>query len=297
MIRILHFSDVHVQEPFTALSARDLLNKRLLAAGNLWLTRGRFFREVPQKLAALAAFAEQEHIDLSLCTGDYTAMGTEAEYRRARAATAPLTARPLGGVAVPGNHDLYLPDTVRTSRFERHFGDLLKSDLPELAVDGPYPFVRLFGEHLAIVGVNSAKPNSNPFSSSGYVPVHQLAGLKRVLLDARVKDRFVIVMTHYGIVKRDGSPDSDHHGLKNWQELARACNRARLILVHGHIHGRYYHRASDEHPWLFCAGSTTHMGREGGWVYEVEADETRAIPLFWTGDSYALDAGAAVRVV
>src|SRR5262249_21315840 len=143
----------------------------------LWLMRGRFFREVPQKLAALGHFARAEAIDLALCSGDYTAIGTHAELKSARAAIAPLTELPHGYVTVPGNHDLYAKDALRDGRFERYFGDLQRSDFPEHAIDGGYPFVRLIGSELAVVGVNSARPNS-VVSSAGRVPDAQVAALE-----------------------------------------------------------------------------------------------------------------------
>lgn len=35
-------------------------------------------------------------------------------------------------------------------------------------VDGPWPLLRLIGENLAVVGVNSARPNPLPWRSSGH---------------------------------------------------------------------------------------------------------------------------------
>jgi 3',5'-cyclic AMP phosphodiesterase CpdA len=295
VIRVLHFSDVHVQEAMTAMPASELLGKRLLAAGNLWLVRGRLFRDAPLKLRALADFAAREHVDASICTGDYTAVGSEAEYAAARRAMEPFLRAPLGFFTVPGNHDLYLADTVRHARFERHFGDLLASELPELSVDGAFPFVRRVGEELAIIGVNSAHPNPNPFSSSGSVPPAQLAALERILAHPSLVGRWVFVITHYGILRADGQPDSAHHGLDDAEALLRICSRPRLALLHGHIHHRFHHPASPQHPWLFCAGSATHRDREGLWMYELEAARIRAIPGRWDQDRYVLERDRAVE--
>lgn len=288
-MRVLHFSDVHVQEAISAMPVAELMGKRLLAAGNLWLTRGRLFREVPDKLRALADFARAEHADFVVCTGDYTALGTEAEYVSARSAMEPFTRAPLGFSTVPGNHDLYLADTLREQRFERHFGELLKSDLPEFVVDGLFPHVRLVGDQLAVVGVNSAKPNPSPFSSAGEVPAGQLAALERLLDHPALAQRWIFVITHYGILRRDGKPDSAHHGLANAHDLLRICTRPRVALLHGHIHHRFSHSPTREHPWLFCSGSATHRGREGLWVYEFEGARVRAIPGQWDRDRYKLE--------
>ncbi len=77
MIRVLHFSDVHVQEDVLRMPPGELLGKRTLALGTLLLTRGRLFKESVPKLAALARFAEAEQVDFAISTGDYTALGTE----------------------------------------------------------------------------------------------------------------------------------------------------------------------------------------------------------------------------
>lgn len=288
-MRVLHFSDVHVQEAVSAMPVSELMGKRLLAAGNLWLTRGRLFREVPDKLRALAEFAGAERVDGVICTGDYTALGSEAEYAAARSAMEPFIRAPLGFCTVPGNHDLYLADTLRERRFERHFGDLLTSDLPGTAVDGLFPFVRLVGEQLAVVGINSAKPNPNPFSSAGEVPPAQLAALERLLGHPALAQRWTFVITHYGFLRADGKPDSAHHGLTNAHDLLRICTRPRVALLHGHIHHRFAHAPTNEHPWLFCSGSATHRGREGLWVYEFEGARVRAIPGQWDRKSYKLE--------
>lgn len=296
MIRVLHFSDVHVQEPMRAMPVAELMTKRLLAAGNLWLRRGKLFRDAPEKLAELARFAERERVDAVICTGDYTAVGSEAEYASARVAIEPFTRARLGFFTLPGNHDLYLHDTLRDARWERHFGALQKSDLPELAVDGVYPFVRFVGDELCVIGVNSARPNPHPLRSSGRVPDAQLEALARALDHARVRERFVLVMTHYGPFRRDGSPDSEHHGLDNAEALLRTCARPRVALVHGHIHHGYAHAAQDRRPWLFCAGSATHRGREAIWLYELERGTVSAVPGRFDGGAYVLAESERVQV-
>lgn len=296
MIRILHFSDVHVQDSFGTMPMGELIGKRLLAAGNLWLKRGRLFRDAQQKLGALVRLAHAERVDLALCTGDYTAVGSEAEYAKARTAIEPLTRLPLGLCTVPGNHDLYLADTLREARFERHFGDLTRGEWPDAVADGAFPFVRLVGEGLAVVGVNSAKPNPNPFSSSGLVSASQLAALERILGDDRLRGRWVLVMTHYGILRRDGKPDSAHHGLENAAAFLRLLARPGVLLVHGHIHHRFHHRPNAEQPWLFCAGSATQRDREGLWLYELEGHHLRAIPGRWNGADYVLETGEVVEL-
>jgi 3',5'-cyclic AMP phosphodiesterase CpdA len=293
MLRVLHFSDVHVDVPLPAMPLRELLvPKRLLGAANLVLRRKAWFSASRDKLAALARFAEREAIDLAICTGDYTALGTAAELTAARAAIAGLTSRPAGYVTVPGNHDLYVNDSVRDGRFERIFADLLKSDAPEAAVDGPWPLVRFVGDALAVIALNSARPNPQLWRSSGRIPDAQLEALSALLSEPRIHERTVLVITHYAPRRADGSPDKKLHGLDNADALLEACARApRCAVLHGHIHHRY-HVVTSSGVALFGAGSATQAGREAFWVYELEGAQLRATPGHFRDDGYALDYGA-----
>jgi 3',5'-cyclic AMP phosphodiesterase CpdA len=294
MIRVLHFSDVHVDVPLSQMPLRDLLvPKRMLGAANLELRRRRHFRQAREKLAELARFADREAIDLAICTGDYTALGTEPEMLAARAAVDALTKRPLGFVTVPGNHDIYVDDAAH-AKFARVFAELLTSDLPEHAVDGAFPLVRFIGDDLAVIAVNSARPNPQLWRSSGRIPDAQLAALGRVLEDERVSSRFVLLITHYAPRRADGTPDKKSHGLDNADELLALCERVtRGAILHGHIH-RHYHVLGPAGQKLFGAGSATQEHREGIWVLELDADGATAIPGTWNGTSYVLDRSASV---
>jgi 3',5'-cyclic AMP phosphodiesterase CpdA len=295
-MRVLHLSDVHVTVPFMALPWRQMLNKRFVGAGNLLLRRAREFREARAKLASLTRFADEHAVDLVICTGDYTALGTEPELVAARQAIAPLTHRPRGYVTVPGNHDIYLDDVLRDGRFERHFGDLLKSDLPEHCVDGVWPIVRLVGEHMAVIAVNSARPNPVVWHSNGAIPQLQIAALERLCADPRLAERFVFVITHYAPRRPDATADHPRHGLDNADALLHACRGlTRGALLHGHIHRRFQLQLPELALRIFGAGSTTCQGREGLWLFDVDdARAARAVPGRWQDDHYVLEDAAAV---
>jgi len=295
---VLHFSDVHVEAPLAGVPWMEILNKRLLGIANLRLRRGRHFQRVLEKLEALIRFSRRERVDLVLCTGDYTALGLEPELKAARVAIEPFTLAPLGYVTVPGNHDVYLVDPGHGRRFDRYFGDLLRTDLPELAIDGVWPMVRLVNEDIAVVAVDSARPNPQPWRSSGRIPDAQLEALERIVRDDRIARRFVFVMTHYALRLRDGSRDKPWHGLENADALLRICAPLRGAIVHGHVHWRYDLRIPGIGPHVFGAGSATHEGREGIWLFEIEPAERtfRALPGRWTEGGYVLDVGSAIDV-
>ena len=287
-MRVLHFTDVHVPTPFNLIPWRELLNKRMLGALNTRLRRLHKFAGASEKLHQLADFRREQGADLVLCTGDYTVLGSEAEYAVAKAAVAPLMQAPLGYVHVPGNHDLYLPDTVEQRRFERTFPESFVSDLPEFCADGPWPFVRLFGDSVAVVGVNSARPNPQVWRSSGRVPSDQVAMLPRILSSEKVAKRFVFVITHYGVRRADGTRDSALHGMENADELLLACSVMRRgALLHGHIHHCYHLEIDGLH--VFNAGSSTYAGREGVWLFDVGGHGTTATRARFADGRYVLD--------
>ncbi|HEY8428640.1 MAG TPA: metallophosphoesterase [Sandaracinaceae bacterium] len=289
MIRALHISDVHVDVPFARIPWRAWLGKRLLGGGNLWLRRGRYFRRTREKLAALERFRAEQGAELVLCTGDYTALGTEPELAAAREAIDPLTRGRLGFVTVPGNHDVYVNDAL--GRFEAIFAELLGTDLPQYRADAHWPIVRLIGDSVAVVAVNSARPNPQPWRSSGLVPAAQLDALARILRDPRVRERFVFVITHYAPRLADGRPDRYTHGLVNADALLAVCADLPYgAILHGHVHRCFTVRVPGVSPPLFSAGSTTQEGREGLWLFEIDGEGMRAVRGAWDGARYVLTA-------
>ncbi len=283
-MRFLHFSDVHLEDGFGGVPWREMFSKRLIGFANLALRRRRKYRDNERKMASLAALIGQLDVDVVLCSGDYTAFGTDREFAYARRFIEPFFRAPLGFVSVPGNHDVYVADAV--GRWERHFPELLVSDIPELQVDGHWPLVKLFGEHVAVVCVNSARPNTL-LLSSGRVPDRQIEALRPTLEHAKVQGRFVFLMTHYAPRLPDGQPDHARHGLENADALLAAlADVKRGALVHGHVHHCFHVRVPETPVVLFDAGSTTMAGREGFWLYDVSPTEAWATPGRWTGEQY-----------
>ncbi|MBX9603738.1 MAG: metallophosphoesterase [Bryobacteraceae bacterium] len=289
-MRVLHFSDIHLGVPLGEVPWGDWPGKRLIGAAHLLMGRRRTFSRVKQKMVELDRFRVENAVDLILCTGDFTALGTDPELADARLAVHPLMAAPLGFIAIPGNHDVYMPDGVRDRRFERHFGDTLASDLADYKVDAHWPVIRLIGENAAVVAVNSARPNPNPWKASGRIPVSQLDALARALDDPRLRDRFVFVLTHYAPRLKDGSPDRYTHGLRNADEFLAVCRGIRRgAILFGHVHECYSVRLPDNPAPLFCAGSATQDFVEGFWCFDVNGTRAAARRGRWDGAHYALD--------
>ncbi|MEO0322635.1 MAG: metallophosphoesterase [Myxococcota bacterium] len=286
-MKLLHVSDLHLEDGFAGVPRRLFANKRFAGYLNLRLKRRRHFAEAAKKVALLAELARAERVDAVLCSGDYTALGTGPEIAYARTAVQVLVDASPAFTTVPGNHDVYLPDAL--GMFEREFGELMLSDLPSYAVDGPYPHVRLLGDHVAVASVNSARPNPPVTRSSGRIPDAQLVALGRVLANERVRDRFVFVMTHYAARLWNGKPDSRSHGLDNADAFLAACAGLRRgALVHGHVHRCYRVRVPECPVPLFSAGSSTQAHGEGLWLYDVGPEHASARQGRFEGGRYVL---------
>ena len=289
-MRVLHISDVHVTVSLPELPWREMVNKRLLGALNYKVRRHRQFQHAAAKLAALAEFARRENVELVICTGDYTALGTEPEFVAARAAISGLAEAVGGYVTVPGNHDIYLQDAVAARRFERHFDAFLHSDaVADAAVDGPWPLVRLIGDDVAVVAVNSARPNPQVWRSSGRIPELQLRALARLLASPELTRRFVFVITHYAPRRPDGTPDHFTHGLENADAFLDACRALqRGAILHGHLHHRFRLALPQLGAEIFGAGSSTCEHREGLWLFDVTRGGLTATPGRYVDGRYVV---------
>lgn len=291
-MRVLLFSDVHLDIPLRRIPRREWLGKRAIGGANLALFRRNNFADVAEKVQELVRFQQEQAVDLVLSAGDFTLLGTEPEYAAARNALAPMYAAPLGFVSVPGNHDLYMPDTVRKRRFERFFGDSMTTDRPDLTVDGEWPFVRFFEPNVAVVGVNSSRPNPQPWRSSGRIPEEQLVGLRAILQVPDVVSRFVFVLTHYTPRLANGKADRINHRLANAEDFLRVCSPVeRGAILCGHVHHCFRVKVPKVGPEIFCAGSATVNDRAGIWVFDTSGRDVTATRGHWDGSRYVL-AGA-----
>jgi len=286
-LRVLHFSDTHVGLQIRHMQWKNWFSKRAIGAINLLRGRSRYFDKTEEKMAALIRFKEANNIDLVIHTGDYTALGLESELKLAKELVAPLMQPPQAYVTVPGNHDIYTHEGNSHYRFSGQFCSVLQNDLPEYCRGGHYPLVRLAGDDVAVIAVNSSRPNPWPWRSNGIIPQEQLDGLKEVLEDTRVKERFVFVITHYAPRLANGEADKKLHGLINADDFLETCKAVRKgALLCGHIHRTYQVALEGLSADLFCAGSATMEGHEGFWVYEVNHGKMEARSVVWHAGEY-----------
>lgn len=269
-MRILHASDVHLTAAYEKIPWRSLGWRRCLALLELGPGgRARDFASAGATLAAIAADAERHGAAHLVLSGDLTAYALDSEFAAARRALGPLADDPARCTVIPGNHDTFTPGAVRSRRFERHFGQLLASDLAGVAREGPYPFVRLVGEEAAVIGLLSARIPRVPGMAFGRVGARQLGALRDLVHDSRLAGRAILVAVHHAPRTRHGRPDGRLHGLTDAEALLACLRGPRFAVLHGHLHHRHHHPSDGVRPHLFNAGSSTQRGREGYWLIEV----------------------------
>jgi 3',5'-cyclic AMP phosphodiesterase CpdA len=278
VLRLAHLSDLHHQIDWRT---RSLWSSGWRGAPGRFelhaLGRLRRFAGVEQRIARLVDQVLALAPDRVIVTGDLTALGDEQELRVARTLLEPFIAAGLL-VVIPGNHDRYTD--ARSSAFEVVFGDLLKSDLPELADERGYPFVKLVGDRHALVGLDSTRVQGWSHYVVGRLGLDQLRRLARVLEHSTMAGRTVLLLAHHGPAGPSGAFDWNESGLIDAGELLRTIRHRPVVLLHGHSHHRYWHRARYGRPHLIAGGSSTE--RPGFWEVHVQdhhALEAVAHPL------------------
>ena len=181
-MRIIQLSDIHVWR--YTYNPLHLLNKRLIGIASLLAGRAANFRlerldPVIERVRSLGA----DHL---LITGDLTTTALPGEFRDARKALDVLLGNPARVSVIPGNHDRYTTGSVRSREFETHFG--------EFAPSREFPWLRWLDHDTAILGLD---PTRSHLSARGLLPGKQLAAARRLLDEAPVRPRRLIVASHY----------------------------------------------------------------------------------------------------
>jgi 3',5'-cyclic AMP phosphodiesterase CpdA len=274
VVRLAHFSDIHVSAQHPGWRARDWLSKRASGWINLSvLGRAQRFARADEVVLALMAELRGEPPDRVVFSGDATALGFEAEHARAAALLGLAGADVLPGLAVPGNHDYYIARDVRAGHFERHFAPWLAGERVDEAT---YPFAQRVGP-LWLVAVNTSAPNFLPWDASGRTGAAQMARLERLL--ARLAPGPRILVTHYPVCRDTGRYESRGHGLRDLTRLIDVASAGGVGLwLHGHRHGPYYHANPGPAPFpVICAGSATQRGCWSYARYTIEGMRVSAL--------------------
>ena len=229
-MRILHFSDPHVQLPrWRERSLRELGPLRSLATVELWKGRGHDYEDALEKLRQIVRDADELRADFVVCTGDLTQLAMEEEFALAQDALAPLKERLL---CIAGNHDRYPVAARPNTLYESYFP--------------PRPLPAGFA------ALDSCGDVCWPVITQGRIVDRDLAQ------DFHGK----LVLVHHAPFRTGGIPDSPWHRLRGAGKLLEATRDAAAVLC-GHIHERF--RAGN----VICAGSSTERNAEGYWLLEL----------------------------
>jgi 3',5'-cyclic AMP phosphodiesterase CpdA len=290
-VRLAHFSDIHITAPNCSWRLRDWWSKRMSAWINLQvLGRGKHFQHSERILTALRQEVKQRQFDRLIFSGDATALGFEEEMRRA-AELLGVGESPTG-LAVPGNHDYCTSDAMHSGHFERCFapwqsGERIGSEV--------YPFAQRVGP-VWLIGVNSSTANRMYWDARGRVGADQLERLEKLLATLEPGPR--ILVTHYPIRRANGRQEKAFHGLRDLEDLLAVARRGGVVLwLHGHLHGHFYHRPSEQLPFpVICAGSTTHHGLWSYSDYNLTGSHLRAIQRIFVAEQGSFRDGGTFEV-
>lgn len=259
-MRLAHFSDVHVTH--FPLSGRPAL-KRLAAVVSYGpMGRGRHFEGSDVRIARLLEDVDAAEVDHVLCTGDLTGVATEGEFSRVAGLFGARLTQPGRFTVIPGNHDRYVREAQ--GRFERHFAALCEG--------GRFPFAKALPGGVTIVAVDAARPTS-VIDSSGLLGEAQRRRLEAILTDVSLRDRFVVLALHYGLLRAQGQRDARSHGLRDDLELTALVDREDVtvdLVLHGHMHRPYAVRTARRQTVNAGSATDLHVRGCGYHVYDID---------------------------
>lgn len=265
MIRLAHFSDIHVTSGQLEWKLGDWFSKRLTSWLNHRYLRGRHFALAEEIIARMLDELAARGIDHLVFSGDATALGFESEFRRAAEALR-VGQVAFPGLAVPGNHDYCTATAALSGHFERYFAPWQKG---RRIGEHRYPFAQQVGP-LWLIGVNAATGNRWPTDAAGSVGAEQLDRLRQLLqgLPAAVK----ILVIHFPICLSNGRRETWYHGLRDLDAVLDVAHAGGISLwLHGHRHSPYHFQtpAGASFP-VICAGSATQRNLWSYGEYAIE---------------------------
>lgn len=241
-MKLGHISDLHIFA-LDKLRPRRFLNKRLIGGANLLANRSK--AHSPEVVRAALTKLTEYDVDHIAITGDLTNLALDEEFEAAADIIGRLPDALKRVSVVPGNHDYYVPEVVERRPFERVFAPYLTSDLPTYQLETGYPFCKLLGEDIALIGLNTGHP-SPPMFATGEVDARELRACEGLLQDPKVRDRFTVVMLHHPLLPFEHSSVEFTRRLINAEDVLGVLRQRNVDLaIHGHNH--YYHSLALPH--------------------------------------------------
>jgi 3',5'-cyclic AMP phosphodiesterase CpdA len=227
---------------------------------------------------------EQAGVDHLVVTGDLTLSAEASEFERA----AKLLRRWADAgklTIVPGNHDVWTAESVKTSRFLRMIGPDGRGMRKPVA---SYPFASLPTPEVAIIALDSSRYGEEPFETSGQIGSAQLQACRELVRNHVKEGRAVLLALHHHLMlPRERVPSDSlvaQMPLSDADKLVRLVSEVRVAgILHGHRHCAFrvdIPGAAGPTPVL-CAGSASRVTdepvrRARGYVYEVDRGGIRS---------------------
>ena len=234
---------------------------------------------------------EQAGVDHLVVTGDLTLSAEASEFERA----AKLLRRWADAgklTIVPGNHDVWTAESVKTSRFLRMIGPDGRGMRKPVS---SYPFASLPTPEVAIIAIDSSRYGEEPFETSGQVGSSQLQACRELVRNHVKEGRAVLLALHHHLMlPRERVPSDSlvaQMPLSDADKLVRLVSEVRVAgILHGHRHCAFrvdIPGAAGPTPVL-CAGSASRVTdepvrRARGYVYEVDRGGIRSAQVVLAG--------------
>lgn len=228
---LIHITDLHFWE--VVMNPLALLNKRILGNANVIYRRRHEFH-MPQA-AVYGAHLAALGISECLIGGDFTSTATHKEYQMGKDFVDSLLRGGMNVHLMPGNHDVYTFESVRTRRFQHYFGDLAP---PE-----GYPSRITLPGGTPLILAPTVCPNL--LSSAGRITDREVAAT-RALVEA-CPEGPILVAGHYPMLHETASYTSGKsRQLRNAEALRRALGETgrNILYIAGHVHRFSYTRDS-----------------------------------------------------
>jgi 3',5'-cyclic AMP phosphodiesterase CpdA len=228
---------------------------------------------------------EEAGVDHLVVTGDLTLTAEAGEFERA----AKLLRRFADAgklTVVPGNHDVWTAESVKTARFLRIVGPDGKGMRKAVAT---YPFAAVPSPEVAVIAIDTAQFGEEPFETPGLVGSAQVQAARDLVREQVKEGRAVLLALHHHLLLPRERIPSDVRVAR--MPLLDADKVVRMVsdlpiagVLHGHRHCAFrvdIPGAAGSTP-ILCAGSATRVADEPvrkarGHVYEVDRGGIRSV--------------------
>ena len=223
MLKIVHFSDIHISEPLG--SAGALLDKRLIGYLNGAVFRRRLFRR--EYLLRAIPMILEEKPDVIVFTGDATTCSQPREFETALEILKPLINSGIPILYTPGNHDCYVPAKECAEALREFRIALTGSDKEPSKFETPECDFLIF---------NSAVPTA-PWLSCGCFTEESAEFLKK---ECEQKKKPLIMLSHFPVLNTESGIAGARRKLYGADPVRELSESGEIdLILCGHLHTPY----------------------------------------------------------